>query len=404
MKPKDPPSSSSDSRKFLIDAKEVLETETASAVFLLLAAVAAIVWANLSGSYNDLWESKLSFSIGGLEAARDLRHWVDEGLMAIFFFVVALEVKREVLTGELKGGRRAALPVIAALGGMIVPAVLYLLVNFGGDASPGWGIPVATDIAFALGVVALFAPGLPQAARVFLLSLAIVDDIGAILVIAVAYSSGLVWSNLALACAGLLLIAVLRRFGIGFWPVYLLVGVAVWAATLGSGVHATIAGVALGFVTPVTRRGDSPSAGERFEDVLHPWTTFLVLPVFALANAGIEISGNTLGDASSSRVTVGVLLGLVVGKPLGICGAVMLGRKLGMVDLPEGTDARQILGLSIVAGIGFTVSLFIADLAFESPAHVREATIGVVAASVLASLIGGALLHERADRGGKIKV
>ena len=390
-------------RKVLINVREYLATETASAVVLLGAALVALLWINLpfGDSYESFWGSDLTLGSGDWSITRDIEHWINEGLMTAFFFVVALEIKRELLDGELKGARRAALPVIAAAGGMIVPALLYLLVNAGG-ATDGWGVPVATDIAFALGVAALVAPGLPQSARVFLLSLAIVDDVGAILIIAIAYTSGLVWANLAIAAGALLAIFVSHRVGINFWPLHLTLALVAWLATLESGIHATIAGVALGFVTPVISKSDRPSAGEWLEDKLHPWTSFLVLPLFALANAGFEISASTLSDAASSRITLGIVVGLVVGKPLGIYLAVAFAERFRLGALPEGTARKDILGLGAVAGIGFTVSLFIADLAFASQSLVREATIGVVAASLVAAGLGSLVLQRRGHDPEKI--
>lgn len=390
-------------RKVLLDAREYLDTEATAGVVLVGVAVVALVWANLLGdSYERFWAFHLALSVGDWSVDMDLRHWVDAAPMTLFFFVVALEIKRELLDGELKGMQRASLPAIAAVGGMVVPALLYLVVNAGGSATGGWGIPVATDIAFALGVVALVAPNLPQAARVFLLSLAIVDDVGAILVIAFVYSSGLEWSSVALAVVGLAAILALRRIGVSFWPLFLLIGVGVWVATLESGMNPTIAGVALGFCTPVLSREGRPSAGEWLEDKLHPWTSFLVLPVFALANAGFEISGATLGDAVSSRISLGIVLGLLVGKPLGICGAVFLATRFKWTVLPTDTKPRDIAALGMVAGIGFTVSLFVADLAFQSEGRVREATIGVALASVAAAVLGAAALRRGGHGRGKI--
>ena len=391
-------------RKVLLDAREYLDTEATAGVVLVAVAVVALVWANLLGdSYERFWAFDLSLSVGDWSVDMDLRHWVDAAPMTLFFFVVALEIKRELLDGELKGMQRASLPAIAAVGGMVVPALLYLVVNAGGSATGGWGIPVATDIAFALGVVALVAPNLPQAARVFLLSLAIVDDVGAILVIAFVYSSGLEWSSVALAVVGLVAILALRRIGVSFWPLFLLIGVGVWIAALESGMNPTIAGVALGFCTPVLSREGRPSAGEWLEDKLHPWTSFLVLPVFALANAGFEISGATLGDAASSRITLGIVLGLLVGKPLGVYGAVFLATRLKWTVLPQDTKPRDIAALGMVAGIGFTVSLFVADLAFQSEGRVREATIGVAMASVAAAVLGAGALRRGGHGRGKIK-
>ena len=395
----------STAREVLIEVREYLGTEAIGGIVLVGATCLALLWANLplGDSYEDFWHSNLSLGIGDWSVSRDLRHWVSEGLMAMFFFVVALETKRELLVGKLRGARKAALPVIGAVGGMVVPALLFLVINIGEGGTAGWAIPTATDIAFAVGVVALVAPNLPQAAKVFLLSLAIVDDVGAILIIGLVYSAGVSWGHLAVASCALLLIIGLRRAGLHHWLFFLALGLIVWLATLESGVHATIAGVALGFVTPVRRSDDEPSAGERLEDMLHPWTSFLVIPVFALANAGLEITSGSISDSFGSKVTLGVLVGLVIGKPLGISLAVALATRLGVGEMPEGTRARDMVGLGAIAGIGFTVSLFIADLAFEDGARVREATVGIAAASILAATIGGIILQRVGHGRGKIK-
>lgn len=381
--------------RVLITVRQYLATEAASAVVLVIAAVIAVVWANLpSGdSYESFWGTRATLGVGDWAASKDLRHWVDEGLMTLFFLVVALEIKRELVDGELRGTRKAALPVIGAAGGMIVPALLYLAVNPGGPAADGWAIPVATDIAFATGVVALVAPSIPQPARVFLLSLAIVDDVGAILVIAFAYSSGLHWMPLLTAAALLSAMVGLRVANLRWLPIYVLLGAGVWLAILESGVHATIAGVLVGFVIP------APSL-ERF---LHPWTSFLIVPIFALANAGLQIDASTIFDAATSAVTLGIVLGLVVGKPVGICLAVAIATKMGWGTLPEGTRPRDIVGLGAVAGIGFTVSLFITGLAFSDEDLVRQSTLGIAVASILAAAIGAFLLQRSGYGRGRIK-
>jgi NhaA family Na+:H+ antiporter len=414
-----------------------LRTEQAGGILLLAAAVAALGWANSPwrASYDAVWHTQLTIGVGNWSLAEDLQHWVNDALMALFFLVVGLEIKRELLTGELREPRVAALPAIAALGGMAVPALLYLAINSSGEPARGWGIPMATDIAFALGVLALVGRGLPTALKSFLLALAIVDDIGAILVIAVFYSGSIDVLSL-LAAGGLLaLILVLQRLQVRWTAMYVLLGVGVWLATFQSGVHATIAGVALGLATPavpfqrpkavsleahriaddtvddpvppdadahhwlhlagLTRDAVSPLA--RLEHLLHPWTSYVIVPLFALANAGVSISSSTLREALTSGVTLGVVVGLVVGKTVGVTVFTWLATKTGITRLPDGVRWRHLLGVAALAGIGFTVSLFIASLAFQTPAVQDAAKIGILAASLLAGLVG-ALLLLRSER------
>ncbi|MDQ4095802.1 MAG: Na+/H+ antiporter NhaA [Actinomycetota bacterium] len=422
-------------RRALRPLREFIATESAGAVALVVAAIAALAWANspFSESYETLWETKLSIGVGDEALSLDLRHWVNDGLMTLFFLVVSLEIKRELVHGELRGIRRAALPVVAAIGGMVVPASIYFAFNPTGAAASGWGIPMATDIAFAVGLIALVEPRLPQPAKVFLLSLAIVDDIGAILVIALFYSSALDLGALALAAGGAILIYGLRHLGVRWGPVYGTLGVLVWFATLESGVHATIAGVVIGFLTPVrpafedgwerlkagaqkllqqptpqearaakARAREVVAPGEWVEHLLHPWTSFAIVPLFALANAGIAVDAGTFGDALGSPVAVGTFLGLVVGKPLGICLATLLAVRAGVASLPENTTVKQMVGLGTLAGIGFTVSLFIAELAFEEATLVSEAKLGILSASLVAAVVGGVLLQRQHDRRGRI--
>ena len=415
-----------------------LRTEEAGGILLLAAAVAALLWANSPwrASYDALWHAQLTIGLGPWSLAEDLQHWVNDGLMALFFLVVGLEIKRELTTGELRDPRAAALPAIAALGGMAVPALLYLAINPSGEPARGWGIPMATDIAFALGVLAIVGRGLPTALKSFLLALAIVDDIGAILVIAVFYSGSVSpWS--LLAAGGLLgLILVLQRLQVRWTVVYVLLGVGVWLATFQSGVHATIAGVALGLATPavpfqrpkavsleahriaddtvddpvppdadahqwlhlasLTREAVSPLA--RLEHLLHPWSSYVIIPVFALANAGVSITRSTLGEALTSGVTLGVVVGLVVGKTVGVTMFTWLATRTGIIRLPEGVGWSQLVGVAALAGIGFTVSLFVTSLAFSTSAVQDAAKIGILAASLLAGLLGAFLLARSRRR------
>jgi NhaA family Na+:H+ antiporter len=409
---------------------EILHVEAAGGVALFIATVAALVWANSpwQSAYESLWTTEATLRVGGFELGEDLRHWVNDGLMALFFFVVGLEIKTELVLGELADRRRAALPVAAAAGGMVVPAVLYAAVNLPGGAMQGWGVPVATDIAFAVGVVALLGRRVPQSLKIFLLALAIVDDIGAVLVIAVFYSDQLMVGWLAAAAGSMAMVVLMRWFRIWYVPVYVLVGCATWLATFQSGVHATVAGVALGLLAParplVTRRqterlianGDvenledgghdqprdiaflvreSQSVAERIQDVLHPWTSYIVIPLFALANAGVAFERQLLVDAVSSPVALGVVTGLVIGKPLGVIGAAWLATRLRAASLPSGVNWRQLSGVGAVAGIGFTMSLFIAGLAFSGDSTAfEEAKLGIFAASLVAASIGTLVLRR----------
>jgi NhaA family Na+:H+ antiporter len=407
--------------------REFLDTEAAGGIALLGAAVVALVWANSpwSASYESLWSTELRLTLGGVELAEDLRHWVNDALMAVFFFVVGLEIKRELVVGELRSPRTAALPAIAALGGMAVPAALYVLVNAGRAGVEGWGIPMATDIAFAVGVVALLGRRVPPALKLFLLTLAIVDDIGAILVIAAFYSGGIEPGALAAAALAAVAVVALRWLRID-WPVaYLAAGVALWVATYQSGVHATLAGVVLGLLTParpvapdlltadwVSDLADDPSPedltllrrvartsvspAERLQHDLHPVTSFVIVPLFALANAGVEIDAGAFDVPGATAVAVGVGLGLVVGKLVGVAGASWLAVRLGIGRLPAGVTPRQVLGVAAIAGIGFTVSLFVAGLAFPAAPELEDAAkIGILGASVLAALLGAAILLSR---------
>jgi Na+:H+ antiporter, NhaA family len=411
-----------------------LDTEASGGILLLLAAAAALAWANSPwrASYEALWTTTLRIDVGGFGVAEDLRHWVSDGLMALFFFVVGLEIKRELTTGELRSPRSVALPAVAALGGMVVPAAIYLALNAGGEGAAGWGIPMATDIAFAVGVLTLAARHAPSGLKPFLLTLAILDDIGAIIVIAIFYTADIDWAALAVAAGIVVVIAGLRRRHVRFLPIYVALGAAVWLATYESGVHATIAGVVLGLLTPsvpfqrpdaVSREAhrvadqtqdhpDPPDADAaqwlllaalsretvsslaRLEALLHPWTSFVVVPLFALANAGVYLSEETLREAVTSPISLGVILGLVVGKTVGITGASWIAIRTGVGALPAGVRWSQLAGAAIVAGIGFTVSLLVAGLAFGEGPRLDIAKAGILVASTLAG-VGGYLVISR---------
>jgi Na+:H+ antiporter, NhaA family len=400
---------------------DFLHTEAAGGVALVAAAVAALAWANSpwDASYDDLWTTHLAVSLGDWELDLDLREWINDGLMVFFFLVVGLEIKRELVEGELRDRRRAMLPVCAALGGMIAPAAIYMAFNAGGVGSKGWGIPMATDIAMAVGVVSLMGSRVSPSLKLFLLALAIADDIGAIVVIAVFYTKD-IGGGALLAAAGLVVVvAMMRRGGITSIAPYAVVGAALWLALHESGVHATLAGVVLGLMTPtqpirrpelidaaeladvssyesarqtVTAARESVSVVEWLEHQLHPWTSFVIVPLFVLANAGVPLSGAAVSDALTSSVAGGIVVGLVVGKFVGIAGFTWLASRLRLARLPEDATWSGILGVSALAGIGFTVSIFITDLAFAGTSLDDQAKIAILAASVLAAAIGSALL------------
>jgi Na+/H+ antiporter NhaA len=360
---------------------EFLRTESAGGAVLVVATVVALVWANAAaGSYHNVWSFELA--IPGPEHALTLGEWVNEGLMAVFFFVVGLEIKREIVEGELHDPRTAAVPIAASIGGMAIPVALFAIVTAGTAFGHGWGIAMATDIAFALAVLRLAGPRVPRGVGLTLLTLAIVDDLGAIAVIAVFYSSGLSlgWLLTALGTVGVV-IGIRRRVEHPAW--YVIPAIVLWVALLRSGIHATIAGVLLGFLTPVrTRSGREVLA--TLEHRLNPWSSFLVLPLFALANAGIVIDADRLRAAASSRLAIGVVLGLVVGKLVGITGGTWIATRLGG-RLPEGVGVRGTIAVGLLGGIGFTVSLFVAGLAFTGES-LNTAKLAILAASVGAAI------------------
>ena len=405
-----------------------IDREVAGGILLLLATTAALIWANSTWAdgYNSFWHAEIELVVGPWHLPHlSVGHFVNDALMALFFFVVGLEIKRELVTGDLRSFRAAALPAIGALGGMVVPAALYFALNTAGEASRGWGITMATDIAFAVGIVALLGARVSPKIKLFLLTLAIVDDIGAIVVIAIFYTSDLSLSWLLIALAGLVGVWLLQRLRVWAIPVYAALGIFIWYATLESGVHATIAGVALGLLTParplLNQRDaqqivdalpsdasvaevrhvsflaqESVPLTERLENMLHPFTAFLIIPIFALANAGIELSGDKISDAASSNVTLGIVLGLVVGKPLGITLFAWVATRFGFA-LPEGVHWPQFVGMGFAAGIGFTVSIFVAGLAFESSAVTDLAKIGILIASFVAAVLALLLMRFKSS-------
>jgi Na+/H+ antiporter NhaA len=409
----------------LASIREFLETEAGSAVVLLLATFTALVWANSrwADSYHRLWATELAISLGDLRLGLDLGHWVNDGLMTLFFLVIGLEVRREFDRGELRERRRAAVPLIAGVGGMVVPALLFLLFNPSGEAARGWAMVMATDTAFALGVLALAGRRCPLRLRIFLLTLVVVDDVGAISIIALVYSTNVqpVW--LALGAAAIVAIALLRRKGVESSTPYWLLGVAAWFCTLLGGVHPTVAGVAVGLGTSAypPRRADlqrasgiarafreQPSAAlateaarritralspnDRLQHALHPWSSFVVVPLFALANAGIQLNAEVLGRAMGSPLVIGVVVGLVLGKPIGITAGAWLATRRPFGGQALAVSWPALVAASSVAGLGFTVSLLIAELSY-SGALLEEAKVGILAASITAALLGSALLQ-----------
>ena len=376
--------------------REFLDTEVAGAVVLLVAVVVALVWANssFSSSYSDLWHTELSVSVGwGLDMS--LHQVVNDGLMTVFFFVVGLEIKRELVDGELSDPRTAAVPVAAAIGGMVVPALLFAAINASTGTTRGWGIPMATDIAFALGVLAVAGSRLASGAKLFLLTSAVVDDIGAIVVIAVVYSTSISPGALLGAAVVIGMVLLARATGVQSLVVYVLLGVLLWDAMFESGVHATIAGVVLGLITPA--RGPH-SVAERLEHRLHPLSSFVIVPLFALANAGVRLDVGSLSEPAPRAVALGVVVGLVIGKTVGISAATAIAVKTRIGRLPDGVGAGEVIGMAMVAGIGFTVSLFVTELAFDDPAIRDAAKTAVLVASAVAAVAGGTTLWWRGRR------
>lgn len=423
--------------RLLAPFREFSERQAAGGVLLMAAAAIALVWANspFADAYDALWETTLTIGIGDIGLSKALHLWINDGLMAIFFLVIGLEIKREVLVGELASPRRAMLPIAAALGGAILPPVLFLAIA-GGDpmAARGWGVPMATDIAFALGVLALLGSRVPIELKIVLTALAIVDDLLAVLVIAVFYSDAL--SFVAIGAAALILtgLVIANRVGVRRPVVYALLGVALWVAVLQSGMHATIAGILLamaipartridpadflvrarGFIDEYAGRRDDPDPDEehhaalweledlteqaqapmlRIEHALHPWVAFLIVPLFALANAGVRIDGD-VGALLGEEVVLGVFVGLILGKQIGVTLGAWLVVRLGLASLPGGVTWWHIYGMAWLAGIGFTMSLFIADLAFGDSPSLPLAKIGILAASVVAGIVGFLILRS----------
>jgi Na+:H+ antiporter, NhaA family len=373
--------------------EEFASVEALGGLALLLAAVAALVWANSpwSDSYASLWGRELTLGLGRASITHSIRDWVNEGLMTVFFFVVGVEIKRELVEGELSDRARARLPVAAALGGMIVPALIYFAWNPTGPASRGWGIAMATDLAFALGVLALLGPRIPRGLKLFLLTLAIVDDIGAIVIVAIFYAEDVQLSWLLAGFGVLLALIGLSRLRAPLQVVYVPAAFAVlWFCTVEAGISAALVGGVLGFITPARSRSERHVL-HQVEAPLHFAASFVIVPLFALANAGVALDVDALEVAFTSPITWGVVTGLVVGKIVGVVGVTLFGRRLRIGRLPSDVRYRQVLGLGAVAGIGFTVSLFVAELAFSGGA-LEEAKLGILGASLVAALFGATIL------------
>jgi Na+/H+ antiporter NhaA len=407
-----------------------LATEAGGAILLLATTVLALVWANLPGAgYETLWSTRTLVQAGNLSMSLDVRHWVNDGAMAIFFLVVGLEISREVTVGELRNRRAVIVPAMGAVGGLVVPALLYLAFEHSGPAAAGWGIPMSTDTAFLIGILALFGPRCPDQLRLFLLTLAIVDDIGAITVMAVFYTVHVSMVALAVAFGLVIVLAILRWVGVWQLAPYLFVGVALWGAVYASGVHPTLAGVLVGLLIPASRvdaeqreqlrfygsaviehanpgrarlavsaaRATVP-ANDRLQDALHPISAFVVVPAFGLANAGVRLDATALRSAVTSGVTIGVVVGLLAGNALGISAASGLALRTGLGDLPGRVRYGHLIGGAVLAGIGFTISLFITDLAFSDEQLRQDAKIGVLVGSLLAAVLGSILLRFLGER------
>lgn len=424
--------------KFLSPFQEFAQNSAAGGILLILFTVIALIWANSgwAASYTNLFSTVLTIGAGDALIAKPLILWINDGLMAIFFFVVGLEIKREVLVGELSNARSAALPIAAAIGGIAVPGLLYVLFNMNGPGLSGWAIPAATDIAFALGILALLGSRVPVSLKVFLTAVAIVDDIGAVLIIALFYTASVSSTALLIGGGFLLLLIVANRLGIRSILIYSLLSIGLWIAFLKSGVHATIAGILAAMTIPTRTRMDAPdfvgrvrgligvfekegkeeeaimssqqrgalqaiedacnfvdSPAHRLEHGLHTWVVFFIMPIFALANAGVALGGDIVG-ALTSPVTLGIVVGLVIGKQIGITGMAWLAKKTGLADKPNDISWKALYGVSWLAGIGFTMSLFITPLAFDDPTLQTEAKVGILAASIIAGTIGYALLRR----------
>ncbi|WNN45000.1 MULTISPECIES: Na+/H+ antiporter NhaA [Winslowiella] len=380
-----------------LQIKRLLKNEATSGVVLILAAALAMVLANTAATqqgYLSLLATPVEFRFGALDISKNLLLWINDALMALFFLMIGLEVKRELMVGALASREQAIFPLIAAVGGMVVPGLLFLLFNGSDEVTrSGWAIPTATDIAFALGILALLGSRVPPALKIFLMALAIIDDLGAIIIIALFYTNELSMTALAVAAAAIVVLALLNATNVRSTAVYLLVGMVLWTAVLKSGVHATLAGVIVGFFIPLAKK-DGHSPAEQLEHGLHPWVSWLILPLFAFANAGVVLDGISAGDMFS-LLPLGIMVGLLIGKPLGITLFCWLAVRLGLAKLPQGTTMSNIVAVGVLCGIGFTMSIFIASLAFGDidPALITLAKLGILIGSIASAVIGYLLLR-----------
>lgn len=377
---------------------DFLSGETSAGFVLIAAAVFALAVVNspLEPYYNGFLNTPVELRIGAFEIAKSLLLWINDGLMAVFFFVIGLEVKRELIQGELSSFHKAGLPIIAAVGGMLVPALVFVIINRQDTANlSGWAIPAATDIAFALGVLALLGTRIPPALKVFLLAVAIIDDIGAVVIIALFYTADISELALVFAAFGIIVLFALNRFGVERIAPYVLAGIFLWVCVLESGVHATLAGAAAALSIPLRdRNGDAKADSplRRLEHGLHPWVAFAVLPLFAFANAGVSFSGMRMTDMLAP-LPFGIALGLFFGKQFGVFTFMVLAVRVGLARIPNGVSWGQLWGVSCLTGIGFTMSLFIGSLAFNTAAQMDQVKIGVLLGSLTAGLLGFVILR-----------
>ncbi|HEY4175506.1 MAG TPA: Na+/H+ antiporter NhaA [Kofleriaceae bacterium] len=379
----------------------ILAVEAASGIALLAATIAALVIANMwSASYAAVWSTPIGGTVSGHAMSAPLKFWIDDGAMTIFFFVVGLEIRREIHTGELASLRQAALPFAAALGGMLAPAIIYAVLNVGRVGASGWAIPMATDIAFAVGVLTLLGSRVSPSTRVLLLALAVIDDIGAIVVIGIFFSAGISLVGLAIATGGLLAVVALRSFGVRAPLLYVPFGIVVWAGLLKAGVHPTIGGVLLGLLAPVRPfAGEDTSVVDRLIRALHPWVAFVIMPVFALANAGVVLGGASF-DGDARWIFIGIVAGLAIGKPLGIAVSSIVSSRLGLASRSAELTTRAVLLVGLAGGIGFTMSLFLAQLALPAGPLLDTAKLAILvgsAASMLVAIVFGAATTKRAE-------
>lgn len=390
--------------KALSRIQAFMKLEASAGLILMGVALMAMLAANtaLAPLYDGFLSTNIRVGIGSFEISKPALLWINDGLMAIFFFLVGLEIKREVLTGELSSFDKAVLPVVAAIGGMAIPAIVFVMINWGTPENlNGWAIPAATDIAFALGILALLGTRAPVALKIFLLAVAIIDDLGAIVIIAVFYTSELSTSALTLSMLGFALAVALNRMGVQRIAPYLIIGVFMWVFVLKSGVHATLAGVLIALTIPLKKKDGDKALLYRLEHELHPWVAFLILPIFAFANAGVSLQGIAPSDLLQP-LPLGIAAGLSIGKQIGVFGATWIAVKSGLARLPEGVGWKQVYGVACLTGVGFTMSLFIGSLAFGADDMMNAVRLGVISGSILSGLLGFIVLRSVAARPAKI--